>query len=35
MDFKDKISLLAIAATFMVALINLVYTILNNRKTAL
>jgi hypothetical protein len=31
---KDKISLVAIAATFIVALINLVYTILNNRKTA-
>jgi hypothetical protein len=31
---KDKISLVAIAATFVVALINLVYTILNNRKTA-
>lgn len=34
MELKDKISLLAIAATFIVALINLVYTILNNRKTA-
>jgi hypothetical protein len=34
MEPKDKVSLLAIAATFIVALINLVYTILNNRKTA-
>ena len=34
MEPKDKISLLAITATFIVALINLVYTILNNRKTA-
>jgi hypothetical protein len=34
MEPKDKISLVAIAATFIVALINLVYTILNNRKTA-
>lgn len=34
MEPKDKISLFAIAATFIVALINLVYTILNNRKTA-
>lgn len=34
MEPKDKISLLAIAATFVVALINLIYMILNNRKTA-
>jgi hypothetical protein len=34
MEAKDKIALLAIAATFVVALINLVYAILNNRKTA-
>jgi hypothetical protein len=34
MEAKEKIALLAIAATFVVALVNLVYTILNNRKTA-
>jgi hypothetical protein len=32
-DPKDKIALLAIAATFIVSLINLIYTIVNNRKT--
>jgi hypothetical protein len=34
MDLKDKIALLAIFATFVVALINLIYTIVNNKKTA-
>jgi hypothetical protein len=34
MELKDKIALLAIAATFLVALLNLIYTIANNRKTA-
>ena len=33
MEPKDKISLVAIAATFVVALINLLYAILNSRKT--
>jgi len=34
MEPKDKIALLGIAATFVVAFINLIYTIRNNRRTA-
>lgn len=34
MEPKDKIALLGIAATFAVALVNLFYTIRNNRRTA-
>jgi hypothetical protein len=34
MEPKDKIALLAIVATFLVAFVNLIYTIRNNKKTA-
>lgn len=34
MELKDKISLLAIAATFLVAAANFIYSIRNNRKTS-
>ncbi len=33
MEPKDKIALLGIAATFIVALVNLIYAIRNNRRT--
>jgi hypothetical protein len=33
-DPKDKIALFGIAATFFVALSNLIYSVFNNRRTA-